>query len=247
MTFTGGVGRFLALTAAGLLSSCIDGREEIWLEATGSGRANVTYSIPAAATRLYGGEAGIRRMIEEFLKNSAAISSSSCAVTTKGDRLEIEVEARFDSALDLKNISTGSAIKKLPPAANGLTGEIQAEVRGLSVDFARTVRLGDSLPGSQFIPASQLAGRHLTYIIHLPKAATDSNASRTENSGHTLIWEFPLSEALQGPITIRLAAPIPIPGWAIAAISILGILLLLLLLFILRKFIPRLDRHSIPA
>jgi hypothetical protein len=234
MTFMGGTMRFLAIAAAGLLSSCIDGREEVWLEADGSGRADVTYSIPSAAARLQGGETGIRRMIEEFLKNTPSISSSSCAVTTEGDRLKVQVEARFDSALDLKNISAGSAIKKLPPAANGLTGEIQAEVRGLSVDFARTMRLGDALPGFQLIPASQLAGRNLTYIIHLPTAATDSNASRTENSGHTLIWEFPLSEALQGPITTRLTAPLPIPNWATVTISVLGILLLA---FIVRKLI----------
>jgi hypothetical protein len=228
MTFLGGITRFLAIAAAGLLTSCIDGHEEIWLNADGSGRADATYSLPAAAASLQGGESGIHRMIEEFLRATPAISNSSCAVTTVGDRLKIRVQTRFDSALDLKDISASSAIKKLPSAAHGLAGEIKAEVRGLSVDFARTMRLGDALPGSQFIPASQLAGRNLTYIIHLPKAATDSNATRTEDSGRTLIWDFPLSEALQGPITTRLTAPIPIPIWAIATISIFGIALMII-------------------
>jgi hypothetical protein len=236
MRSMGGIRRFLAISAAGLLTSCIDGREEIWLEANGSGRADVTYSLPAAAARLQGGESGIQSMIEEFLKNTPAISASSCAVTTEGDRLKIRVQTSFASALDLKDISAGKAIKKLPSAANGLTGEIQAKVRGLSVEFARTMRLGDALPGSQFIPASQLAGRNLTYIIHLPKAATDSNATRTEDSGRTLIWDFPLSQALQGPITTRLTAPIPIPNWATATISILGIALMILAV---RKLIRR--------
>ena len=236
MISMGGIRRFLAISAAGLLTSCIDGREEIWLEANGSGRTDVTYSLPAAAARLQGGESGIQSMIEEFLKNTPEISSSSCAVTTEGDRLKIRVQTSFASALDLKDISASQAIKKLPPAANGLTGEIHTKVHGLSVDFARTLRLGDALPGSQFIPASQLAGRNLTYIIHLPKAATDSNATRTEDSGRTLIWDFPLSEALQGPITTRLTAPIPIPNWAIATVSILGLALLILAV---RKFIRR--------
>lgn len=236
MTYLGGINRFLAIATAGFLTSCIDGREEIWLEANGSGRADVTYTMPAAAALLQGGESGIQHMIEEFLKNTPAISTSSCAVTTEGDRLKIRVQTQFNSALELKDISASSAIKKLPSAANGLTGEIKAEVRGLSVDFSRTMRLGDALPGSQFIPASQLAGRNLTYIIHLPKAAKDSNATRTEDSGRTLIWDFPLSEALKGPITTRLTAPIPIPIWVTAPISILGISLLIL---IARKFIRR--------
>lgn len=239
MTFLQGISRFLACAAAGLLVSCIDGREEIWLAADGSGLADAAYSLPASVAKLQGGEANIRSMIEEFLDNTPAISSSSCEVTTEEDRLKIRVQATFTSALDLKDISAGSAINKLPAAATGLTGEIKTEVHGLSVDFARTMRLGDALPGSQFISASHLAGRNLTYIIHLPKTATDSNATRTEDSGRTLIWDFPLAQALKGPITIRLTAPIPIPNWAIATVSILGLTLTLLAA---RKFVCR--KHS---
>jgi hypothetical protein len=214
--------RILACVATALLASCIDGREEVWINADGSGRAHVSYSLPAAAARFQGGEIGVRRMIEGFLKDAPGISSSSCEVTTEGDRLKIQVRTTFDSALELKEISKGDAMSRLPSSASGLTGDFQVAVRGLSIDFARTIKAGDTLPGAGFIPVSQFKDRQLTYIFHLPKAATSSNATRTENSGRTLIWDFPLAQAIQGPVTTRFTAPIPLPRWAVLSICVVG-------------------------
>ncbi len=221
MDFRRAIVRILACAAAALLASCIDGREEVWVNADGSGRAEVSYSLPAAAARFQGGEAGVRRMIEGFLQDAPGISTSSCEVTTEGDRLKIRVRTTFDSALELKEISTGDAMGKLPSSATGLTGDFQVAVKGLSIDFARTITAGDALPGVGFIPVSQFKDRQLTYIFHLPQAATSSNATRTENSGRTLVWDFPLAQAIQGPVTTRFTAPIPLPRWAVFTTCIL--------------------------
>lgn len=234
MDFQQSIVHLLACAAAGLLTSCIDGREEIWVHADGSGRADVSYSLPAAAARFQGGETGVRRMIEGFLKNAPGISTSSCEVTTDGDRMKIRVRTSFDSALDLKEISKGDAMNKLPSSAIGLTGDFKVAVHGLSVDFARTIKAGDALPGSSFMPVSQFKDRMLTYIIHLPAAATSSNATRTEDSGRTLVWDFPLAQAIQGPVTTRFTAPIPLPRWAVAGIW--GVVTLIAL-FVVRKLI----------
>ncbi len=205
--------RLLVFLAAFTAVSCIDGREEVWLNADGSGRAEANYSLPAAAARLQGGEAGIAKLIEGFLKNTPAITSSSHEITIKGDRLNVRVNVAFDSALKLGEISAGDSIKELPPAATGLTGIVKVALRGTTVDFSRTINAGRSLRGSSFMPRAQFEGRSLEYIIHLPLAATESNASRIENGGKTLIWNFPLTQALQGPATIRFNAPVPIPLW----------------------------------
>jgi hypothetical protein len=232
MDFRRAIIRISACVAATLLASCIDGREEVWVNADGSGRAEVSYSLPAAAARFQGGEAGVRRMIEEFLKDAPGISSSSCEVKTVGDRLNIRVHTAFDSALELKEISTGDAMSKLPSSATGLTGDFNVAVKGLSIDFARTINAGDTLPGAGFIPVSQFKDRQLTYIFHLPAAATSSNATRTENSGRTLIWDFPLAQAIQGPVTTRFTAPIPLPRWAVFTTCILGAVIAI---FVARK------------
>lgn len=202
--------RALAAITTALLVSCIDGREEIWLNADGSGRADIAYSLPAAAAKFQGGETGVRAMIGDFLSKTPALTSSACEVTTIGDRLLIRVSGAFKSISDFKQVSTDSSLDQLPSSATHLTGEVMAKREGLSFAFARTISAGKALPGALFMPKSQLEGRNLTYIAHLPIAATESNATRVEDDGRTLIWEFPLAQALRSPVTTRFKAPIPL-------------------------------------
>ena len=209
--------RSLTVISACVMVSCIDGREEIWLNANGSGRADVRYSLPAAAARFQGGEAGVRRLIGEFLKKTPAIATSSFEVMTEQDRLKIHILATFDSALDLKEISKGKSLEKLPSSASHLAGEMSVDLHGRTVAFSRTIAPGKALPGAIFLPASQFQGRNLTYIIHLPTAASESNATRTEDAGRTLVWDYPLAVAIQNPVTLRFKAKIPIPPWLVVA------------------------------
>jgi hypothetical protein len=228
MSFRRAMPRLTACAAAGLLASCIDGREEIWLNADGSGRADVLYSLPAAAAKLQGGETGVQRMIEKFLHDTPAISASTCEVTTVDDRMHIRVRTSFDSALELKDIPKGEALSHLPSSATGLTGDFKVAVHGLTVDFSRTIKAGEALPGAGFMPVSRFKDRQLTYIIHLPKAAMVSNATRVENSGRTLVWDFPLAVALQRPVVTRFTAPIPLPRWALVTGWIFAVIVVVL-------------------
>jgi hypothetical protein len=209
--------RLIACLAACLLASCIDGHEEIWLEANGSGRAEISYSIPKAAARLYGGEAGLREMIEKFIAENPVIHSSSHQITTEGEQLKIHIRANFDSVLKLKDLVTGPAIESLPSAAAALAGEVKIGLSGRTVDFQRRISLGSALPGIGLLPASKFQDGKLRYTLHLPVPVLESNATRSEKDGHTLIWEVPLATAIRTPITTRCVAKIPIPPWAIAA------------------------------
>lgn len=213
--------RIMLLLVACLLSACIDGHEEIWLEANGSGRAEISYSLPQAAARFQGGEAGVSEMIEKFLADNPAIRSSSHRVRTEGDRLEIFVTATFGSALDLKEFATGPSLEALPSSASALAGEVMIETRGRTVDFARRIAPGSALPGASLLPASNFEGRSLRYTIHLPVAPLESNATRSLNGGRTLVWDFPLADAIRSPITTRFVAKVPIPPWLVAASALL--------------------------
>ncbi len=225
MELTRHIHRILTVIAAVMLVSCIDGREEIWLNANGSGRADVSYSLPAAAARFQGGEEGVRRLIGDFLKSTPAISNSSFEVSTDQDRLKIRVQGTFESARDLKRISTGASQEDLPSSANYLAGEFNVDVQGRTVDFSRIIAPGKALPGAIFLPVSRFKDRNLTYIIHLPEAATESNATRVENAGRTLVWDFPLASAIQNPVTLRFKANIPVPRWAVTSVAATVLLL----------------------
>lgn len=215
--------RCLTLAAACLLVSCIDGREEIWIKPDGSGRAEFRYSLPAAAAKFHGGEAGVRRMIGDFLKATPQITISRLDVLTADGRLVVQLNTAFDSVLDLMKISGNSdAFNKLPSSASGLSGQVRLAFRGRSIDFSRTIAAGEALPGAAFLPDSQFEGRRLCYIFHLPGPAIDTNATRIEDGGRTLIWDFPVAEAIRKPIRIKFTARIPIPLWAVAAVACLS-------------------------
>lgn len=212
--------RTLLLAAAAALTSCIDSREEYWLEADGGGRAEATYCIPSAVAAMHGGESGIRELIDGFLKRTPEITSSACEVATEGKSLRVEIHAGFKSALDLKNVTTGNALKELPSAASNLAGKVMVDLQGRTLDFQRHISVSDALPGSSLLPDSRFNGHRMVYIMHLPAAATDSNATRTEDSGRTLIWEIPLAHALKSPITTRFKMEVPIPWTLVALIAL---------------------------
>jgi len=218
MNFLGQAVRLLAILGSLMLVSCIDGREEYWLNADGSGRADITYSLPEAAAKFHGGATGVEKMIVEFLAEIRAIKTSSLTVTTHDGRLTVHLLATFDSAVEMAETANDGALEKLPPAASGLSGLIDVKIHGRTVAFSRVINAGKSLPGSFFMPNSSFEGRSLAYIVHLPLAATQTNAADVRDNGRTLEWNFPMSQAIRGPVSLRFKAAVPIPVWMWAAV-----------------------------
>jgi len=220
---------------AGLLVSCIEGREEVWINANGSGRAEISYEIPTAATRLQGGVEGVREKLETLVKDSPELNASYSLVET-GDRLRVTVNASFASAPDLAKAARAKNRENLPAASRYLTGEFAFNREGRTIDIARTISAGKAIPGARFIPERQLRDRKLIYIIHLPAAAEESNATSISENGRTLTWEYPLSDALRGPVTTHFKVKIPIPVWLwVAGISVV-LFIAALIVFLIRRF-----------
>lgn len=227
--------RFLTLIGALLLISCIDGREEYWIHADGSGRADITYSLPAAAARFQGGASGVDKMLADFLANTPAITTSSHEVTVSDGRLSVRVTGTFDSVLELRKVSSGGSMKKLPSSASGLTGDIKLDLAGRDVHVSRVISVGKALPGASILPASQFAGHRLSYIVHLPIAASVSNATHSEDNGRTLVWDFPLAETVRAPVTLRFEAPVPIPMALMGGVIVVLVMLVVTVLVFIRR------------
>ena len=236
MNFVSQAARLLAILGTLMLVSCIDGREEYWLNADGSGRADITYSLPEAAAKLYGGQAGVEKVIVGFLAEISTIKTSSLTVTTRDGRLTVHLLATFDSALEMAEIAKDGSLERLPPAALGLSGLIDVNIHGRTVAFSRVIDAGKSLPGSFLMPDSRFEGHNLAYIIHLPLAATRTNAANVGNNGRTLEWNFPMSQAIRGPVTLRFEAPVPIPAWVWAAVILTVCTFVILGVIAFRKF-----------
>ncbi|MEO0018770.1 MAG: hypothetical protein RLZZ522_2053 [Verrucomicrobiota bacterium] len=221
--------RLLACAACLTLLSCIDGHEEYWLEADGSGRAAIHYEVPAAFAASLGGTQGIEEILDRFIRETPTLTHATRQVTRTGDRLTVELNASFNSVLDLiaavsgdSALTAGAAGSALDP----LIGKFDVRQQGLTVDFSRTVFPAKALPGSSFMPAAQLDGRHLVYILHLPVPAQETNATHTEADGRTLIWDQPFKGGAVKQLPLRFKAKLPLP-WRLIAGSAAGLAALL--------------------
>jgi len=223
MTFRTAIARAFLLAATGLLASCLDVREEYWFQGDGGGRADITYSISAVAARMHGGEPAIRHMIDGFLADTPAITSSSYQIVTEGTCMRVRLQLGFASARDLDKVLSGPSLKHFPSAASCLLGTVRLDLRGTSLDFQREIFPAKALPEAAFLPDSRFAGHRLLYIMHLPGAATESNATILLDGGRTLVWEVPLERALKAPLVTRFKTRIPLP-WAMVLTGCLALL-----------------------
>lgn len=222
-------GKMAAIGIAIALPSCLDSEEEIWINADASGAGRITITIPAAATSLHGGEAGVKALAEHFLKSSPAFPSYLVETRTEGGRTTVSVAFTFADARDFLDSNFLENLDRLPGGGSEFLGTTQVEFHGLNIDFSRRTELSKAIPGAIFFPERRLAGHEVKTTIHLPKAATSHNATSTANGGRTLIWTTPLATALRSPVETKFTMPIPIP-WATVSITALTLILLLITL-----------------
>ncbi|MEI6675961.1 MAG: hypothetical protein WCO57_12380 [Verrucomicrobiota bacterium] len=220
--------RLLLLGLCALQAACIDGREEYWLAANGSGRAEIHYEIPAVIARSCGGEAGLSMLLDKFVRETPTLTNASHQVTCHADRLVVDFNASFQSVLELVAALRGdSALSagNFKPAVEPLIGQFDIRQSGPKVELTRTVSPSKALPGSFLMPAAQFDGKRLVYIMHLPVVAVESNATRTADSGRTLIWDQALQESLKHNVVIHFKATMPLPWGKIASVTVtLGLL-----------------------
>lgn len=214
-----------ALVCGLLACSCIDGHEEFWISADGSGRAEVHYQVPSAAAALQGGKEGIREILGHLLlANERVFTEASHDVHSENGVLHIRLRVAFASAEDLSKLEFPKG--KIPLPVRHFAGQFELFQDGRLIELRRTVAPGKGLPGHAFMPASQFKNKRLVYIIHLPAPALESNATRVENDGRTLVWDHPLTAQLREPLVVNVTIEAPLPRWifgvAAAAALLLG-------------------------
>ncbi len=213
--------RLLRMSAALLclaLAGCFDIREEVWIRGDGSGRAELRYTVPETAALLAGGPQGLERHIRELIESQPPLKLEKIEVTRDRGEIRIAVDISTDSMLSLLDLKQNESMSELPSSAGDLMGNFDVRIHGLDIDLTRTVRAKEALGLTALgISREQREIRRLSYIIHLPKPPKESNAPRTEDGGRTLIWDHSLDEAMQGPLTVRFRARMPLPRWVVPA------------------------------
>lgn len=213
-----------------LLTSCIDSREEIWLNPSGSGKVRITVSVPSSAIALRGGSDAITTSIDTLLSRHPGVSSVHKEITTADNRSTIDVSFEFDSALKLSSSMAESADDPdIPAPLRHFMGRTTLRQDGLGITGERVIHIEKAIPGSGLL-ASATTGNRLQTILHLPLAASEHNATRVENGGNTLIWDIPLATAMRSAHIQRVQVRAPKPllaGIIITAAVFVGAAILL--------------------
>ncbi len=210
--------RFLAGLFCLLLGACFDIHEEVWIHRNGSGRAELNYSVPESALRLTGGAAGLEAKIRELVATQPKIRLDDLSITIADEQAKISAHLSTDSLLALRDLKKSEGFQNMSDAATNIAGHFDVRVKGLDVDFARTVKIGEALGlGSLVIGGEERKNRRITYIVHLPTVPEENNAMWVEDDGKTLRWDMSLGEAMSKPVVTRFRAAMPIP-WVVYAI-----------------------------
>jgi hypothetical protein len=204
-----------------LLNSCLDGKEEYWFEANGSGRIESEYRLPGFAIASMGGEAELRSKIEAFFEKEPSITLVKLDIAAQGTQTILHVEAQFDSIKDFAKLFESKATvgdeekaDDLPEPLKNLLGDFHIKRQGLTIHFDRLITPSKLFGQGLLAPsAKQLEGHQLQYIMHLPTLPTEHNAHQVSNDGKTLVWNFALQDAMKQPIKTNFRTPIPLPWW----------------------------------
>lgn len=219
------ISRILAVFATLALSSCLDIHEEVWIRPDGSGRAQFRYTVPEGPSILSGGASGVEKLIRELIEEQDALTLEKVEVVPADGELHIAVDITSDSMASLMDLKRSERSRSLPDSAEGLMGEFDVRVQGLTMDFSRTIRVDKALGlASLAISREEKDRRRLTYILHLPKPPEESNSDRTDDHGRTLVWERRLGEALKEPIVIRFQGKMSLPRWVVPSVSAVALL-----------------------
>ncbi len=221
------VSRILLLVSLALclaLSGCIEGEEQIWLRADGSGRIEARYKMPSAVAKRIGEPAELVRALQEAAERDPHVEITDLTYTTEGGGITLTFSGTFDSLNKLTSFpqrqlrDTSKPDKRVQ--AEVLFGESAMVISDDNITYNREVDISwllQSNPATKSIakmPA--LFGKSsLTFILNLPGEAQESNASSQSEDKLRLEWNFLLKENTTGPMpmTARAALPASKPPW----------------------------------
>ncbi|MBQ98191.1 MAG: hypothetical protein CMP30_09370 [Roseibacillus sp.] len=221
------VSRILLLVSLALclaLSGCIEGEEQIWLRADGSGRIEARYKMPSAVAKRIGEPAELVRALQEAAERDPHVEITDLTYTTEGGGITLTFSGTFDSLNKLTSFPQRQLRDASKPdkrvQAEVLFGESAMVISDDNITYNREVDISwllQSNPATKSIakmPA--LFGKSsLTFILNLPGEAQESNASSQSEDKLRLEWNFLLKENTTGPMpmTARAALPASKPPW----------------------------------
>lgn len=245
------------LTLAALLclvltiSGCkVDGEEETEIHADGTVTMRVNYQFPELGLSLAEGRALVE-YIQGIDSRHESISLGDLSCERAGDTtVRLIAEIHISDAMQLREImeselemSAGDEWLdvKLLAKLKAIIGDLSIGVKGMKIEYKRTINLGDSLKRQLPLLRPSMLGKYqFRYSLTIPSPATSHNATTTSNNGKTLTWVMPIKDYFDEPFIMQATLPIPLPWWVwlLVGLAVLVIMLILWKIFscLKRKF-----------
>lgn len=227
---------FLApLALALLLSGCLEGEEEIWLAADGSGRFQASYKMPPAIMNSFGSAEGFVDTLKAAAERDKHVDLTQITHRRERGSVLVEFAGTFD---DFRMLCTFPKRQLRDPhhpdqpvQSEALFGTIDLKITPLKISYDRSIDLSAVLPKSIKRAPAILDDSTFRYILHLPVEASTSNAANFPDAAQRLEWTFLLKDYASKPMKLHAEGRLPWPR---------GILLILPLLALL---VPILIKH----
>lgn len=228
---------FLPIT---ILTSCVEGEEEVWINDDASGHVVVHYEIPSIALTQLGDPDEFVRAIELIDEKEDLIEITKLSFEAKSGRAIFHLEASFTDVREILSLSernkpvfaeeTGTDPDKL----DSIMGDIHFRFDGLTPAFDREVSPKQIFPSAVARRPKMLGSAAFIYTIHMPTKVKETNAHSVSADGRTVCWAFKLKDHFENPMKMSLRAELPIP-WFLWLIPVLALISLAGLIWKLRK------------
>ena len=212
-----------------LLVSCFESREEVSLNLDGSGSLELEVKLPALAKLEIGDPEPYLKVLREIDAEEDGIQFQTLSFDKIGGQLIFFLKADFEEVWELKELQKRHAHRFLelsgadPAKLGGAAGRTEVKMRGLGVDYERTIPLSGMLPTAVRAMPGLVGSAKSTFTINLPIAVKESNADKISKNGKSLTWNFLIRDHVQEPLVMKFRTTPPWWAWLL-----LGIFLFLL-------------------
>lgn len=224
-----------------VLSSCVEGDEEVWINDDASGYIVATYKLPKIALRQIGDPENFIKALTLIDEKEMMIEITQLSFEIKSGRAIFHLEVKFDDARELlsiteRNRSLFSAETKTDPKyLDSILGDINFRFDGLTPAFDRLVIPNKIFPLMVNKRPKMLGSATFRYCIHMPTKVKDTNAHSISEDGKTVTWIFRLKNHFEDPISMKLRSERLLPNWTWPIITLILISLLWLVLKLKRQ------------
>ena len=234
--------RFLTLLAPlFFLVSCIDGEEEITVNADASGTFTARYEFPSAVAARMGPPARYRKELQRIDEEEDSIEITHMEIGFVRGKLIFHIDANLDDVTKLLEVAerqrkkfvegTGVEASEL----DVFLGGIDFALNGTQIDFSRAMALGPMFPDAVRDNPRLLMDSQFRFKINLPIGVESSNAHEVSADGKSMAWSFMLRDYIDEPIEMEFRTKPLIPWWAWIVLP----LTLIAILFLIWKVVRR--------